>query len=125
MTLHIYQAHLLHYISEDDLAKRTAAELSDTRIPDFLVNLTVDKDTTLLPVIAGVRVYPEYIADGALVIDDETGMIINYGSREAMLANYVLTDTNENQEPVQINDHRYKPNMPGFIDNHVHLPQNH
>lgn len=123
MTLHIYQAHLLHYISEDDLAKRTAAELSDTRIPDFLVNLTVDKDTTLLPVIAGVRVYPEYIADGALVIDDETGLIINYGSREAMLANYVLTATNDSQEPVQIHDHRHKLIMPGFIDTHVHYPQ--
>ena len=123
MTLHIYQAHLLHYISEDDLAKRTASELSDTRIPDFLVNLTVDKDTMLLPVIAGVRVYPEYIADGALVIDDETGLVINYGSREAMLADYVLTTIDESREPVQIHDHRHKLIMPGFIDTHVHYPQ--
>ena len=120
MTLHIYQAHLLHYISEDDLAKRTAAELSDTRIPEFFVNLTVDKDTTLLPVIAGVRIYPEYIADGALVVDDVTRCVVEYGHSETILPKYANA---EGKPAIKVHDYRDKLIMPGFIDTHVHYPQ--
>lgn len=121
MTLHIYQAQLLHYISENDLTKRTASELSDARIPDFLIHSTVDKNTALHPVIKGMTVYPEYIADGALVVDDATGLVINYGSRDAMSADHA--HNHAGQQTVQIHDYKNKLIMPGFIDTHVHYPQ--
>ncbi|MFP3353652.1 hypothetical protein R0K04_19975, partial [Pseudoalteromonas sp. SIMBA_153] len=63
--LHIYQARLLHYLTENDRTERTTSDHSQT--------LAVEQDITLLPVIEGVQVYPEYIADGALVVDDVTG----------------------------------------------------
>ncbi|WP_201618280.1 guanine deaminase [Psychrobacter urativorans] len=109
MTLHIYQAQLLHYLTEDDLAER----LSKTTM--------VDKNITLLPVNAGVSIYPEYIPDGALVVDDVTGLIVDYGSSQAMLADY--GNANDGQKPVQIHDYQNKLIMPGFIDTHVHYPQ--
>ena len=76
MTLHIYQAQLLHYLTEDDVAKR---------LPKMPI---VDKGVTLMPVVAGVNVYPEYIANGALVVDDVTGLIVDYGSSETILTEY-------------------------------------
>ena len=107
MTLHIYQARLLHYLTENDLAERATT-------------LTIDKNTTLLPVVAGVRIYPEYIADGALVVDDVTGCVVEYGHSETILSKYV----NEEGAPaVKVHDYRDKLIMPGFIDTHVHYPQ--
>ncbi|WP_201556220.1 guanine deaminase [Psychrobacter sp. 72-O-c] len=114
MTIHVYQAQLLHYLTEDDLKDR--AERSPT-------TTTIDKSITLMPVVAGVSVYPEYIADGALVVDDATGLIVDYGSSKAMLADYGNTAADEGQEPVQIHDYQHKLIMPGFIDTHVHYPQ--
>ena len=121
MTIHIYQAQLLHYLTQDDLAKRKAFELSDNRIPDFLATLTVDTSTTLLPINAGIRVYPEYISDGAIVVDDVTGLIAAYGSRQAILADYASDQ--EGKDQIQIHDCQHKLIMPGFIDTHVHYPQ--
>ncbi|MBP2281125.1 guanine deaminase [Psychrobacter sp. PL19] len=109
MTLHIYQAQLLHYLTEKDLADRSPKAT------------TVDKSITLLPVNTGVKVYPEYIVDGALVVDDATGLIVDYGSSQAMLADY--GSAKEGQAPVQIHNHQHKLIMPGFIDTHVHYPQ--
>ncbi|MGE6572552.1 guanine deaminase [Psychrobacter namhaensis] len=120
MTLHIYQARLLHYLTESDLTLRT---VPDGNAPDPLKTPTVITDTELLPVIEGVRICPEYIADGALVVDDATGCIVDYGSRQAMLADYADTAAQEGREPVKIHDHRDKLIMPGFIDTHVHYPQ--
>ncbi|WP_350558336.1 guanine deaminase [Psychrobacter sp. CAL346-MNA-CIBAN-0220] len=114
MTLHIYQAQLLHYLTEDDVKAR--AERSPT-------TTTVDKNITLIPVVAGVSVYPEYIADGALVVDDATGLIADYGSSKAMLEGYGNTGDEEGREPVKIHDYQHKLIMPGFIDTHVHYPQ--
>ena len=123
MTLHIYQARLLHYLTESDRTERTNSDIANANKSDRPHTSTIDQDTTLLPVIAGVRIYPEYIVDGALVVDDATGVIVNYGSREAMLADYAVTAIAESREPVQIHDHRDKLIMPGFIDTHVHYPQ--
>ncbi|WP_352337807.1 guanine deaminase [Psychrobacter sp. 16-MNA-CIBAN-0192] len=109
MTLHIYQAQLLHYLTEDDVAKR---------LPKMPI---VDKGVTLMPVVAGVNVYPEYIANGALVVDDMTGLIVDYGSSETILTEYA--HAKEGQQPVQIHDYKNKLIMPGFIDTHVHYPQ--
>ncbi|HCN16836.1 MULTISPECIES: guanine deaminase [Psychrobacter] len=120
MTLHIYQARLLHYLTESDLTLRT---VPDGNAPDPLKTPTVITDTELLPVIESVRICPEYIADGALVVDDATGCIVDYGSRQAMLADYADTAAQEGREPVKIHDHRDKLIMPGFIDTHVHYPQ--
>ena len=107
MTLHIYQARLLHYLTENDLAERATIS-------------TIDKDTALLSVVEGVRIYPEYIADGALVVDDVTGCTVEYGHSETILSKYV----NEEGAPsVKVHDHRHKLIMPGFIDTHVHYPQ--
>ncbi|SNT70000.1 guanine deaminase [Psychrobacter sp. LV10R520-6] len=114
MTLHIYQAQLLHYLTEDDLEDRAERSSKTT---------TVDKSISLMPVIAGVKVYPEYIADGALVVDDTTGLIVDYGSSKAVLADYASTAAEEGREPVQIHDYQHKLIMPGFIDTHVHYPQ--
>jgi guanine deaminase len=120
MTLHIYQARLLHYLTESDLTLRT---VSDGNAPDPLEMPTVITNTELLPVIEGVRICPEYIADGALVVDDATGCIVDYGHRQAMLADYADTTAQEGREPVKIHDYRGKLIMPGFIDTHVHYPQ--
>ena len=133
MTLHIYQAQLLHYLTEENLADRAKSSHLDT---DDLnnANLTnaerpsitvVDKNVTLLPVIAGVKVYPEYIADGALVIDDATGRIVDYGNCTSIMSRYGNGNASnqEGKEPVQIHDHKHKLIMPGFIDTHVHYPQ--
>ncbi|WP_084785740.1 guanine deaminase [Psychrobacter urativorans] len=109
MTLHIYQAQLLHYLTEDDVAKR---------LPKMPI---VDKGVTLMPVVAGVNVYPEYIANGALVVDDVTGLIVDYGSSETILTEYA--HAKEGHNPVQIHDYKNKLIMPGFIDTHVHYPQ--
>ncbi|MCD6251230.1 MAG: guanine deaminase [Psychrobacter sp.] len=120
MTLHIYQARLLHYLTESDLTLRT---VPDGNAPDPLEMPTVITDTELLSVIESVRICPEYIADGALVVDDATGCIVDYGRRQGMLANYADTADQEGREPVKIHDHRDKLIMPGFIDTHVHYPQ--
>ena len=108
MALHIYQAQLLHYLTAEDVSKR---------LPK---NTMVDKTITLMPVIAGVSVYPEYIAHGALVVNDVTGQIVDYGSSETILAEY--GQDQEGQIPVQIHDYKNKLIMPGFIDTHVHYP---
>lgn len=125
MTIHIYQAQLLHYLTEDDFAKRVARSNSKTSKiseqsghPDITV---VEKNITLLPVIAGIKVYPEYIANGALVVDDATGLVVDYGHKEAILANYANAE--EGRAPVQIHDYQHKLIMPGYIDTHVHYPQ--
>src|SRR5690606_11788938 len=98
MALHIYQAQLLHYLTEDDLnqvVERAHNGTSSSATDNHPNTATIDKDITLLPVIAGVNVYPEYIANGALVVDDVTGCIIDYGSSEAILANYAKTNDQE------------------------------
>ncbi|WP_299187681.1 guanine deaminase [uncultured Psychrobacter sp.] len=123
MTLHIYQAQLLHYLTEDDLNQRAEcahAEKSNSTASNYLNTATVDNNITLLPVIAGMNVYPEYIANGALVVDDVSGHVVDYGSNETILANYAQTN---DQAPVEVHDYRDKLIMPGFIDTHVHYPQ--
>ncbi len=116
MALHIYQAQLLHYLTEYDLnqrAERAHAEKPNSTSSNYPNTATIDKSITLLPVIAGVNIYPEYIADGALVVDDVTGHIVDYGSSETILANYAETN---DQVSVKIHDYRDKLIMPGFID---------
>ncbi|WP_298807734.1 guanine deaminase [uncultured Psychrobacter sp.] len=115
MTLHIYQARLLHYLTESDRIERTTSDHSQT--------LAVERDITLLPVIEGIQVYPEYIADGALVVDDVTGCIVEYGHNETILAKYTNTSEQVDQLVVKVHDYRDKLIMPGFIDTHVHYPQ--
>ena len=115
MTLHIYQARLLHYLTESDRTERTTSNHSQT--------LAVERDITLLPVIEGVQVYPEYIADGALVVDDVTGCIVEYGHNETILAKYTNTSEQAGQLVVKVHDYHDKLIMPGFIDTHVHYPQ--
>ncbi len=115
MTLHIYQARLLHYLTESDRTERTTSDHSQT--------LAVERDVTLLPVIEGVQVYPEYIADGALVVDDVTGCIVEYGHNETVFAKYANTSEQVGQLVVKVHDYRDKLIMPGFIDTHVHYPQ--
>ena len=115
MTLHIYQAQILHYLTESDLAARSSAPKSTDNKPALS---TIIRDVPLLPVVNGVWVYPEYIADGALVVDDATGLIVDYGSSETILAEY-----GHAQAPVQIHDYKNKLIMAGFIDTHVHYPQ--
>jgi len=115
MTLHIYQARLLHYLTESDRTERTTSDHSQT--------LAVERDITLLPVIEGVQVYPEYIADGALVVDDVTGCIVEYGHNETILAKYTNTSEQVGQLGVKVHDYHDKLIMPGFIDTHVHYPQ--
>jgi len=119
MTIHIYQAQLLHYLTEDDYIERLAGTNSEKS--DHLDTTVVKKNITLLPVVDGVKVYPEYIANGALVVDDETGLVIDYGHKEAILASYV--NEQAGTEPVKIHDYQHKLIMPGFIDTHVHYPQ--
>ncbi|WP_201571387.1 guanine deaminase [Psychrobacter nivimaris] len=115
MTLHIYQARLLHYLTESDRTERTTSDHSQT--------LAVERDITLLPVIEGVQVYPEYIADGALVVDSVTGCIVEYGHNETILAKYTNTSEQAGQLVVKVHDYSDKLIMPGFIDTHVHYPQ--
>ncbi|MEJ6068671.1 amidohydrolase family protein, partial [Psychrobacter sp. 16-Bac2893] len=131
MTIHIYQAQLLHYLTEENLAaraKHTHVETADLT-NDSLTNAErpsitmVDKNVTLLPVVAGVKVYPEYIANGALVVDDATGRVVDYGSCASMMSQYGNASRQEGQAPVQIHDCQDQLIMPGFIDTHVHYPQ--
>lgn len=114
MTLHIYQAQLLHYLTAEDIATRPV-----DNVPTF--NKSIDKSIALMPVVAGVSVYPEYIANGALVVDDVTGKIVDYGDSQTILARYA--HDKEGQAPAQIHDYKDKLIMPGFIDTHVHYPQ--
>lgn len=128
MTIHIYQARLLHYLTEDNLAKREkSTNNSDTNTNDTHANdatlPVVDKNVILLPVIAGVNVYPEYIAEGALVVDDVSGRVLDYGSKNVIMARYASCSAQQGKAPVQIHDYQDKLIMPGFIDTHVHYPQ--
>ena len=120
MTLHIYQARLLHYLTESDRTERTPSKIANTNQPDHAQVSTIDQSTMLLPVIAGERIYPEYIADGALVVDDVTGRIVEYGRSETILSTYANA---EGKPAVKVHDYRDKLIMPGFIDTHVHYPQ--
>lgn len=120
MTLHIYQARLLHYLSESDRTERTPSKIANANQPDYAQVSTIDQSTTLLPVTAGERIYPEYIADGALVVDDVTGRIVEYGHSKTILSKYANA---EGKPAVKVHDHRDKLIMPGFIDTHVHYPQ--
>ena len=125
MAIHIYQAQLLHYLTEENLAEREqratldATNLTNAERPNITV---VDKNVTLLPVVAGVKIYPEYIANGALVVDDMTGRVVDYGHCTSMLSIYA-NDVQEGHAPVKIHDYQDKLIMPGFIDTHVHYPQ--
>ncbi|CAM4002037.1 guanine deaminase [Psychrobacter arenosus] len=118
MTLHIYQAQLLHYVTKEELATRAGG--TDFTNPQTS-NAIIDKSKAIQPVIAKLKIYPEYIADGALVVDDVTGQVVDYGSSAAMLSKFVANNTA--QKSVQIHDHSSKLIMPGFIDTHVHYPQ--
>lgn len=120
MTLHIYQARLLHYLTESDRTERTPSKIANTNQPDHAQVSTIDHSTTLLPVTAGKRIYPEYIADGALVVDDVTGRIVEYGHSKTILSKYANA---EGKPAVKVHDYRDKLIMPGFIDTHVHYPQ--
>lgn len=116
MTLHIYQAQLLHYLTQAEIASRADLEpQADTS------TAIIDKSVTLLPVNAGLQIYPEYIAEGALVVDDASGKVVAYGTSEAMLARYM--NAGESGESVQLHDYQDTLIMPGFIDTHVHYPQ--
>ena len=124
MTIHIYQAQLLHYLTEDDLVARsketnTRAEYLENANPLHITS--VEKNVILQPVIAGVNVYPEYIADGALVVDDTTGLVVDYGNCASMMDAYA--HIKEGKKPVQIHNDKHNLIMPGFIDTHVHYPQ--
>ena len=128
MTIHIYQARLLHYLTEDNLAKREkSTNSSDTSTNDTHANdatlTVVDKNVILRPVIAGINVYPEYIAEGALVVDDVSGRVLDYGSKSVIIARYASSSAQQSKAPVQIHDYQDKLIMPGFIDTHVHYPQ--
>ena len=131
MTIHIYQAQLLHYLTEENLATRAKRAHLDT---DYSTNTSltsaerpsitvVEKNVTLLPVVAGVKIYPEYIANGALVVDYATGCVVDYGSCASIMAQYGNANSQEGKAPVQIHDYQDKLIMPGFIDTHVHYPQ--
>ena len=131
MTIHIYQAQLLHYLTEENLADRakrayldtddsTNTNLTNAERPSITV---VDKNVTLLPVVAGVKVYPEYIANGALVVDDSTGRVLDYGDCTSILSTYANSSAEVGKAPVKIHDYQDKLIMPGFIDTHVHYPQ--
>jgi guanine deaminase len=125
MTLHIYQAQLLHYLTQAEIASGADLESQlDTKLEgqhSYTTIAIIDKSVTLLPVNAGLQIYPEYIADGALVVDDASGKVVAYGTSEGMLARYA--NAGEAAEPVQIHNYKDKLIMPGFIDTHVHYPQ--
>jgi len=55
-----------------------------------------------------------HFADGALVVDDETGRIVEVGPAQDILARY---------ENLAVTRYENKIIMPGFIDSHVHFPQ--
>ncbi|GAF52234.1 LOW QUALITY PROTEIN: guanine deaminase [Psychrobacter sp. JCM 18900] len=73
--------------------------------------------------IEGIQVYSEYIVDGALVVDDVTGCIVEYGHNETISAKYTNTSEQVDHLVVKVHDYRDKLIMPGFIDTHVHYPQ--
>ncbi|MBH0085259.1 guanine deaminase [Psychrobacter sp. SCQQ22] len=126
MAIHIYQAQLLHYLTEDDLAirsKELEAAAKDSDNAQYLNTIELDSSTSLLPVIAGVNVYPEYIADGALVVDDATGLVVDYGDCASMISQYGNESEQESKVSVQIHNCKHNLIMPGFIDTHVHYPQ--
>lgn len=118
MTIHIYQAQLLHYLTDKDVAARSSADAKNAHAQKTVI---VDEHTALLPVVQGVHVYPEYIAVGALVVDDTTGRIIDYGLCDCIMAEY--GESRAAQAPVQVHAYPDKLIMPGFIDTHVHYPQ--
>ena len=121
MTLHIYQAQLLHYLTDNDIEKRKTS--IGTNLPTSMSakTATIDNSVTLQPVNTGVNVHPEYIADGALIVDDASGLIVDYSDNDTIMANYA--HNKDGQQPVKIHDHKNKLIMPGFIDTHVHYPQ--
>ncbi|MBH0096521.1 guanine deaminase [Psychrobacter sp. NZS113] len=126
MAIHIYQAQLLHYLTEDDLAirsKELEAAAKDSDNVQYLNTIELDSSISLLPVIAGVNVYPEYIADGALVVDDATGLVVDYGNCASMMLKYGNESEHESKAPVQVHNCKHNLIMPGFIDTHVHYPQ--
>ncbi|MGO1490442.1 MAG: guanine deaminase [Psychrobacter sp.] len=126
MTIHIYQAQLLHYLTEDDLAARSNSSNTVTEQMSNVSSLndvTVEEDTKLQSVVAGVNVYPEFIADGALVVDDVTGRILNYGQCSTMMAQYSGANGQAHKQPIQVHNEKGNIIMPGFIDTHVHYPQ--
>ncbi|MCC3307767.1 guanine deaminase [Psychrobacter sanguinis] len=102
MTLHIYQARLLHYVVVDSKNKPTQCCIQPTS-----PIMTVNKGDTVLP---------EYIADGALVVEGKSGQIIDYGHAEDILNQY-------SHRSIKVHDLADKLIMPGFIDTHVHYPQ--
>ncbi len=123
MTIHIYHAQLLHYISEDNLATRRHSQhgRQNDRQKNTAATSGVDKNIILESVIEGVTIYPEYIADGALVVDDVTGLIVDYGTSATMTANHAHHE--DGQQPVTIHHCQDKLILSGFIDTHVHYPQ--
>ena len=126
MAIHIYQAQLLHYLTEDDLAirsKELKAAAKDSDNAQYLNTIELDNSISLLPVSAGVNVYPEYIADGALVVDDATGLFVDYGDCASMMSQYGNESEQESKASVQIHNCKHNLIMPGFIDTHVHYPQ--
>jgi guanine deaminase len=126
MAIHIYQAQLLHYLTEDDLAirsKELEAAAKDSDNAQYLNTIELDSSISLLPVIADVNVYPEYIADGALVVDDATGLVVDYGDCASMMSQYGNESEQESKASVQIHNCKHNLIMPGFIDTHVHYPQ--
>lgn len=118
MTIHVYQAQLLHYLTDKEVATRSSAAAQNAASNN---TATIDLRATLTSVDKAVHVYPEYIADGALVVDDSTGRVIEYGHRETIMAEY--GESLDNQASVHVHDYTDKLIMPGFIDTHVHYPQ--
>lgn len=117
MTLHIYQAQLLHYLTQAEFDSRSNLETQQSHAKTAVIDTSV----TLLPITAGLQIYPEYIADGALVVDDTSGKVVAYGTSEVILTRYAKA--RDPVEPVQVHDYKDKLIMPGFIDTHVHYPQ--
>ena len=119
MTLHIYQAQLLHFISIS-----TASPATD----EIKSSSYVIQDAAIRPVIAGIEVMPEYIAEGALVVDDVSGKIVEYGAATDILPKYTQLNKNKTgqtaqPQAIQTHDCREQLIMAGFIDTHVHYPQ--
>ncbi|WP_296405167.1 guanine deaminase [Psychrobacter sp.] len=104
MTLHIYQARLLHYLVSDEAIN------NGCNSSPYCLQL----QQPLMPVNHGDTIAPEYIPKGALVIDDKSGVIIDYGASHEILDKY---------QNVEVHDYGDKLIMPGFIDTHVHYPQ--
>ena len=70
------------------------------KFADYSITV-VEKNVTLLPVAAGVKVYPEYIANGALVVDDATGRVVDYGDCTSILSTYANSSAEVGKAPVQ------------------------